>query len=656
MYSMKVSLKKYFLFFSAIVVLFFPPIVLAATIPYLITPGITAYQISKTGETFYEKDLTIQYVSGKIIFSSNPDGTGDTFVDDAIEMTITKQGGTAQKFIQNYQNNCTSPGAKQPKDLTSYFNGEGFYDIHVKLKDACGFWVFSSALYLVNMNAPEPVISPTPPTPFLDLPWNYDCKQSTPELNAECAEKKKANEDFSVAAMNISYYFDHTFPLLWIGSSNEPASGSGQVTTFDGKYYPDDDRTGRGYSAHDGYDFGKKAKIDYGDPVLAAASGSARYINSCISCGNMVVIDHPNGYQTRYMHLQKKGLIDSTPNKEVSVIARQVIGEVGNTGNCQPKDYPEDIKCAHIHFMVVKGNQKGISENMPDRVTDPYGWEPFTDNDKKDPDPWEHYSFYYNGILHTGTKSYYLWTKNLQGMKSIVPLAGGTYTAGDVSVKIEPDTYTEPVNLEMHYVPSTTASGSAWSIGPVISVIARNMLGDVVTLQTKPVKLIWFPLDQTDLSRFKPGTFYLYSSKDNIHWTQEQEVDPFVPGNITATVNHFTYFAIMGQRKDLMSPVSTAELQGEQGQQNWFRSDVHITLSASDGADTDPAGVNYILYKLDENEWETYTAPLLISQEGHHSVSFYTEDFDGNVEAVKSIEFTIDKTAPIRLIPREMLT
>jgi murein DD-endopeptidase MepM/ murein hydrolase activator NlpD len=54
--------------------------------------------------------------------------------------------------------------------------------------------------------------------------------------------------------------------------------------------------------------------------------------------GNYVVIDHPNGTQTLYAHLSKNAVWQGQ-----SVVAGQVIGNVGNTGRSTG---------AHLHFEV----------------------------------------------------------------------------------------------------------------------------------------------------------------------------------------------------------------------------------------------------------------------------------------------------------------
>ncbi len=373
----------------------------------------------------------------------------------------------------------------------------------------------------------------------------------------------------------------------------------------------------------------------------------------------MILIDHGNGFQTRYMHMYLDGMIASPSGKQkVWVEKGQQIGKVGHTGNCYSLDrfgnkIYNTADCAHIHFDVTrdkewKNGDGDFSDNIPDGMTDPFGWEVTKDEADKSIDPWEHYSFYYNGKQRTGTKSYYLWAKKFPGIVDTVTETGGTYTIGDFKAVVKPDTFFSSVTLYMNYAPSVIATESVRSVGPVIDIKVKNILGDFVTLLTKPVDLIWYPFKNTDLSRFKIGSFYVYSSKDGNTWTKEIEVNPFNPGEITAAVSHLTYFAIMGERKDITAPITTPEIEGLRGQENLYKSEVELKFIATDSADIDPAGVKYTYYKINDDEWALYEdKPISLSQEKKYVVSFYSSDNDGNIGDLKTIEFDIDKTSPV---------
>ena len=85
---------------------------------------------------------------------------------------------------------------------------------------------------------------------------------------------------------------------------------------------------------HEGTDF----KAAYGAPVRATGDGTVRFAGWQGGYGRVVIIDHDNGYQTRYAHLSD---IDTTTG--ASVKRGQVIGNVGNSGRSTG---------SHLHYEV----------------------------------------------------------------------------------------------------------------------------------------------------------------------------------------------------------------------------------------------------------------------------------------------------------------
>ena len=120
------------------------------------------------------------------------------------------------------------------------------------------------------------------------------------------------------------------------------------------------------YDGHPGYDF----PVEKNTKVLAAASGTAYLVDK--SSYNTVYIDHGNGYQTYYLHLESRAF---TENKKF-VNRGDVIGYSGDKGS---------TNSYHLHFEVKKN---GVS-------VDPYGW------DGNGADPYEE---------KTGVKNIDLWT------------------------------------------------------------------------------------------------------------------------------------------------------------------------------------------------------------------------------------------------------
>jgi hypothetical protein len=93
---------------------------------------------------------------------------------------------------------------------------------------------------------------------------------------------------------------------------------------------------------------------------------------------------------------------------------------------------------------------------------------------------------------------------------------------------------------------------------------------------------------------------------------------------------------------DRTPPQTWANLSGTIGLAPWYVTPVTVTLSASD----DRSGVASIHIRVDGGPWSSYYWPVTISDEGKHTVEFYTTDIAGNDGSVEKIEFAIDISAP----------
>lgn len=89
------------------------------------------------------------------------------------------------------------------------------------------------------------------------------------------------------------------------------------------------------YPGHDGIDF----TAWYGAPIYASDGGTVTRSGYSGDMGNYVVIDHGNGYHTRYMHMSS-----STVSTGDTVSQGEVIGYVGQTGYAT---------APHLHFEVI---------------------------------------------------------------------------------------------------------------------------------------------------------------------------------------------------------------------------------------------------------------------------------------------------------------
>ncbi|MBI2011974.1 M23 family metallopeptidase [Candidatus Daviesbacteria bacterium] len=445
-----------------------------------------------------------------------------------------------------------------------------------------------------------------PPQPFLELPWDYQSSGLT----------------FTDAALSINSFFDHEYPLLSSGLG-EPSGSSNSVISYLGPPRSTDD-----YSSHDGYDYGKPAKVTLETPVLAAADGKASFTNSCGACGNTILIDHGNGFQTRYYHLLAKELIISDPNDNVDVKAGEQIGLTGSTGKSTG---------AHIHFMVVydKDGDGDFENNLPDGVIDPFGWQ------SSELDPWENYTFSYGGKNRSGSKSYYLWKKQIDNLNSKLTSNGGVFNLEKFNLNFPSGATNDDLDIKLESAPTTKTSNNLISIGTSLFASALNGFGNIVD-QFNSIYTLTVNFNNQDISNIDPNTISIYSSPDGKNWVKEQTTVNLNNKTAVANLNHFSYFALLAERIDTEAPTTTAKLKGEKGQENWFRSDVEVLLESNDSG----LGVDYTLFKVEGGDWERYSPPLVFSNEGNHRVEFYSVDNDENLEEVKTIEFNIDKTQP----------
>ena len=474
--------------------------------------------------------------------------------------------------------------------------------------------------------SPSPSPSPSPiVTPFLDLPWDYEGKGLS----------------FNEAALAINSFFDHKYPLLWFFNPDtkqcHPAPDELPTLTLTFRNI-EASQPELFYSCHDGYDYGKSAKANINEPVLAAADGCASY-KSTPAGGHIIMIDHGNGYQSRYLHLQDDSFLVTKSPTCVDVTQGQRIGSVGYSGNVKPKG--EDG--AHIHFMVIqdKDGDGDFDDNMPDGLVDPFGWQ------SSEPDPWPNFTWQIGEQNFSGNTSYYLWTKAIANLSDQLTSNGGFFELERYKLDFPQGATNETVNLEMQSSPVAKPSGILESIGSTLTILAKDLFGNPVTGFIKPFDLT-VDFSAFDTSKYDTNTISIYSSEDGTNWTKEgTTIDP-IAKTASAELNHLTHFALMAERLDTIAPTTTANLSGGQGQANWFRSGVQMTLDAQDNEGG--LGVDYTLYKTDEDDWQEYNSQILLTNEGHHIVDFYSVDNDENIEEIKTIEFNIDKTPPLATV------
>lgn len=575
--------------FSFLPVLFALPVYGALeVISYPITEGlqVDTSKSTQNGQTFFTKNITINYESGRVLLSGSANGHDSLHVEDMIQ--VSKSQGATFTYA-TFDRLCKTFNREIPPQDITHLLSLGSNNLNIKFSD----WCASS----IDTIGPVYIVYEKTPTPFLDLPWDYESKGLS----------------FNQAALSMYSYFDHTYPLLSSGLP-EPTNFLNQITSYGNKDLQ------KPYSSHDGYDYARNAQVLLDDPVLSAASGTATFVNTCIPCGNMIVIDHGNGYQTRYLHLLTDSLISKIPGEKIFVPARKQIGKVGSTGNSTG---------AHIHFGLIEDKNKdgNFEDNIPDGITDPFGWAPITN-----PDPWANYEFFYGGKNRNGNASSYLWKKLLAGLTqtSITINPGKTYTIDSCVFKFQE--YLPNVNLRMQAMPASPPHSSLTTAGPAYEIELTRYNGEKITQFSTP-STITLNFSSLDLSKVRTETISLYSSPDGVVWVKEPTTVDLANKKASAIVNHLSQFVVMAERVDSTPPVTIAEVSGKP-------EDI-FTLHSTDN--DGGLGVDYTLYREEGSDWKLYTSPVTFMQNGHYNIEYYSVDNDDNKENIKKVEFDIQK-------------
>lgn len=103
---------------------------------------------------------------------------------------------------------------------------------------------------------------------------------------------------------------------------------------------------------HNGIDLTRGGGGALGTPVIASRSGRVEVVQRSNSgYGNMVLINHGDGYKTRYAHMVSGSITVSVGDY---VEAGQTIGKVGSTGNSTGP---------HLHFEVIRNGETQNPKN-----------------------------------------------------------------------------------------------------------------------------------------------------------------------------------------------------------------------------------------------------------------------------------------------------
>jgi hypothetical protein len=184
-----------------------------------------------------------------------------------------------------------------------------------------------------------------------------------------------------------------------------------------------------------------------------------------------------------------------------------------------------------------------------------------------------------------------------------------------------------------------TLGNNGWYVSPVI--VSLN-----ATDSQSGVNYTMYELDNSNWTMYT-GPFEI--DNDGTHMISYYSVDE--AGNVETTKS-------ANLNIDSTAPITTHAFSGTMGNNNWYTSNVTFTLTATDpsppkktgptltlDASKGSSGINHTYYKIDDGNWVEYIAPVIVSIDGPHNLSYYSVDLAGNTEPVKGpFSFKIDQT------------
>ncbi|NOU85612.1 hypothetical protein GC102_07445 [Paenibacillus sp. LMG 31460] len=98
-----------------------------------------------------------------------------------------------------------------------------------------------------------------------------------------------------------------------------------------------------------------------------------------------------------------------------------------------------------------------------------------------------------------------------------------------------------------------------------------------------------------------------------------------------------------------IAPVTVATLSpaAPNGKNSWYRTDVTVSLSVSANV---YGGAAITEYQVNAGAWITYTGSIPAFGDGTYKFGYRSKDQAGNVEQIKTVEFKVDKMAPLLTI------
>ena len=150
-----------------------------------------------------------------------------------------------------------------------------------------------------------------------------------------------------------------------------------------------------------------------------------------------------------------------------------------------------------------------------------------------------------------------------------------------------------------------------------------------------------------DGAAFAPYTTPVVVSSIGDHTVQYRATDN--AGNVSP-VDAVQFTVVEPEPDDTTPPEVSAAVTGEQNEDGDYVASATVTITATDAE----SGVESIAYALDGGSFQPYTAPVVVTALGEHTVQYRATDNAGNTSPVESVTFTVVEPEPDDTTPPEV--
>src|SRR2546426_63296 len=180
---------------------------------------------------------------------------------------------------------------------------------------------------------------------------------------------------------------------------------------------------------------------------------------------------------------------------------------------------------------------------------------------------------------------------------------------------------------------------ASWT-GSVANLDVTNLSAAGVSFLLQSAAAVVF-----DGSGFTPSTTYNVTRTNTGGTSRILSAQSTPVGGLTFTIptsTPSTYTVSPGSVSDITPPVTTYSASGSSGANSWYTSSVTVTLTATD----DSSGIAAIHFRTDSGAWQSYASPFAFPSDGSHTIDYYSTDYSGNSELIRTVAVKVDSTAP----------